>query len=59
MAWICEDCDIIVGMVGLFTSWPDAISAGQRALDDRYLGGASNIFTADCRRNESRRDSTK
>jgi len=62
VAWICEDCDIIVGMVGLFTSWSDAISAGQSALDDRYLGAASTIITVDCRRNvitESRRRSTK
>ena len=52
-------------MVGLFTSWSDAISAGQTALDDRagrHLGDASNIVTTDCRRNviaESRRHSTK
>jgi hypothetical protein len=62
VAWICEDCDIIVGLVGLFTSWSAAISAGQSALDDRYLGAASTIITADCRRNvttESRRHSTK
>ena len=46
MAWICEDCDIIVGMVGLSTSWSDAISTGQRVLDDRavrYLADTSNI----------------
>ena len=65
VAWICEDCDAVLGTVGLFTSWSDAISTGQRALDDRvgrYVGGASNIVTTDCRRNvttESRRDSTK
>ena len=62
VAWICEDCDVIVGTVGLFTSWSDAISAGQHALDDRYLGGASNIVTTVCRRNvitQSRHDSTK
>jgi hypothetical protein len=62
VAWICQDCDIIAGTVGLFSSWSDAISAGQTALDDRYLGDASNIFTADCRRNvttESRHHSTK
>lgn len=62
VAWICEDCDVIVAMVGLFTSWSDAISAGQRALDDRYLGGVSNIVTTHRRRNvttESRRNNTK
>jgi len=65
VAWICEDCDVIVGTVGLFTSWSDAISAGQRALDDRtlgYLGDTSNIVTTDRRRNvttESRHDSIK
>ena len=65
VAWICEDCDVIVGVVGLFTSWSDAISAGQRALDDRalgYSGDTANIVTYDCRRNvttESRHNSTK
>jgi hypothetical protein len=65
VAWICEDCDVIVGMVGLFTSWSDAISAGQTTLDDRaggYFGNASNIVTTDRCRNviaESRRHSTK
>src|SRR5215469_13765715 len=64
VAWVCEDCDVIAGTVGLFTSWSDAISAGQRALDDRalgYVGDTLNIVTA-ARRNvtaESRRNSTK
>jgi hypothetical protein len=35
VAWICDDCDLIVGMVGLFTTWLDAITARQRELDDR------------------------
>jgi hypothetical protein len=65
VAWVCEDCDVIAGTVGLFSSWSDAISAGQSTLDDRasrYLGNASNIVTSDRRRNviaESRRSSTK
>jgi hypothetical protein len=65
LAWICEDCDVIVGLVGLFTSWSDAISAGQTALDGRagaHLGNDSNIVTTDRCRNvtaESCRHSTK
>ena len=65
VAWICEDCDLIAGTVGLFSSWSDAISAGQSALDDRagrYLGDAVNIVTTDRRQNvitESRPHSTK
>ena len=35
MAWICEDCDMILGLVDLFTTWSDAVSARQRELDDR------------------------
>lgn len=67
VAWICEDCDMILG-VGLFTSWLDAISARQRLLDDRglrYVGRTSPDFTTitiDGRRNvitESRRDGTE
>lgn len=35
VAWICDDCDLIVDVVGLFTTWHDAVSARQRALDER------------------------
>ncbi len=35
VGWICDGCNLIVGMVGLFTTWVDAISARQRELDDR------------------------
>jgi len=65
VAWICEDCDVTAGTVGLFASWSDAISAGQTALDDRaghHLGNASNIVTTERCRSviaESRRHSTK
>jgi ABC-type branched-subunit amino acid transport system ATPase component len=44
VAWICDDCDLIFGAVGLFTTWSDAISARQRELDDRaslHLSDAS------------------
>jgi hypothetical protein len=33
VAWICDHCDLVVGLVGLFTSWTAAISAHQRELD--------------------------
>ena len=35
VAWICDDCDLIVGMVGLFTTWSEAFSARQAELDGR------------------------
>ena len=37
VAWICDDCDVIAGVVSLFTTWLDALAAHQRALDDRAL----------------------
>ena len=64
VAWICDDCDLIVGVVGLFTTWHDAISARQRLLDERgarYLREPPSsvpTITAERRRNvttESRR----
>ena len=44
VAWICDHCDLIVGMVGLFTTWLDAITARQCELDHRayrYFNDAS------------------
>jgi hypothetical protein len=46
VAWICDDCDLVVGVVGLFTAWDAAISARQRELDDRagsYFSAASRL----------------
>src|SRR2546428_9529361 len=69
VAWICDNCDIVVGLVGLFTSWLDAISARQHKLDDRAASYFSDVsrndfqsITSDCRRNvttESRRHGLK
>lgn len=35
VAWICDQCDHVLDLVGLFTDWPAAISACQRELDLR------------------------
>jgi len=69
VAWICDNCDIVVGLVGLFTSWLDAISARQHKLDDRAASYFSDVsrndfqsITSNCRRNvttESRRHGLK
>jgi hypothetical protein len=69
VAWICDNCDLFVGLVGLFTSWPDAISARQRELDHRAARYFSDVsrnqsqpITPDCRPNvttESRRHGPK
>jgi hypothetical protein len=70
VAWICDNCDLLVGLVGgLFTSWPDAISARQRktrrpsrTLLQRRLRQRSQPITPDCRQNitsESRRHGLK
>jgi hypothetical protein len=40
VAWICDRCNLVVGLVGLFTSWAAAVSARQRELDRR---GARHI----------------
>src|SRR5262245_28971134 len=44
VAWICDHCDAVVDIVGLFTSWSAAIAARQDELDARaarYLDDAS------------------
>ena len=67
VAWICDDCNLVLGIVGLFTSWTAAIHAHQDELDQRAAtyfnvassGGADVPFVStDRRRNiitESRR----
>jgi phage terminase large subunit GpA-like protein len=35
VAWICDHCDLVVDLVGLFTSWAAALSAHQHELDGR------------------------
>lgn len=69
VAWICDDCDTIVDLVGLFTSWSAAIAARQAELDvraARYLddvsGSQPDPVPLDRRHNvitEPRRYSTK
>ena len=44
VAWICDDCDEIVGMVGLFTAWSEAISARQVELDGRAASHLSSCL---------------
>ena len=46
VAWICGDCDQVLGLVGLFTSWPEAFSAHNRELDEH---GPRYITTERCR----------
>jgi hypothetical protein len=44
VAWICDDCDMVLDLLGLFTSWETATSAYYRELDDRaarYFNQAS------------------
>jgi hypothetical protein len=41
VAWICERCDQVLDIIGLYTSWAAAISACQQELDHRqarYFG---------------------
>jgi hypothetical protein len=71
VAWICDHCDVVVDLVGLFTSWPAAIYARQLELDDRaarYFSDSSRqrhqpvSISTDCRRTvtaEFRRHGTK
>ena len=45
VAWICHHCDLVLDLLGLFTSWDAAICAHQRELDDRarrYFNQASH-----------------
>jgi hypothetical protein len=35
VAWICDDCNLVLGMVGLFTSWTAATYARQDEWDQR------------------------
>jgi hypothetical protein len=35
VAWICDHCDLVVDIVGLFTSWSAAITGRQDELDAR------------------------
>lgn len=42
VGWICEDCDLVIDLVGLFTSWPDATSSFQQELRRRCSGGLSS-----------------
>ena len=57
VACICDHCDLVLDLLGLFTSWDAAISAHQRELDDRtlrYFNAASDdetSITNDRRRN--------
>ncbi len=37
VARICDDCDLIAGVIGLFTTRLDALDAHQSALDDRAV----------------------
>jgi len=37
VACICDHCDLVLYLLGLFTSWDTAISAHQRELDARTL----------------------
>ena len=69
VAWICDHCDLVLDLLGLFTSWEAAISAHQRELDNRalrYFNQASlddsQNITTDRRRNvtaQLRRHGTK
>ena len=69
VGWICDDCDLVIGLVGLFTTWAAAISARQLELDvraARYFscGSAEETvsITTDHRRNvttQSRRVGTE
>ena len=69
VASICDHCDLVLDLLGLFTSWDAAISAHQHELDDRalrYFNEASHDdfqnITTDRRRNvtaEFRRHGTK
>ena len=45
VAWICDQCDLVLDLLGLFTSWEAATCAYYRELDDRaprYFNEASN-----------------
>ena len=66
VAWICDDCDMVVDLVGLFTSWSAAIAARQGELDDRaarYLTDTSDSqpdpSPSTAATSESRRGSSK
>jgi hypothetical protein len=69
VAWICDHCDIVLDLVGLFTSWSAAIAARQDELDRRlarHLADPSSsqpeMVPTERRRNvvsESRRHITK
>jgi|SRR5262245_11968408 len=69
VAWICDHCDAVLDLVGLFTSWSAAFAARQDELDHRlarYLTDASGsqpeLVPIEHRRDvisESRRHSTK
>lgn len=41
VAWICDHCDYVLEVVGLFTNWPAALDARRRALKQRELNGTS------------------
>ena len=41
LAWICDHCDRVLELVGLYTNWPAAQYARRRALKQRELEGTS------------------
>ena len=45
VASICDHCDLVLDLFGLFTSWDAAISAHQHELDDRALRYFNEVLT--------------
>jgi len=41
VAWICDNCDVVVESVGVFTHWPTALDARRQVLKRRELDGTS------------------
>ena len=39
VGWICEDCNLVLELVGLFTSWADAISSFEQEVRRQRFRG--------------------